>query len=74
MGVILAGMGSDGANGMLSMKQAVARTITQDEDSCVVFGMPREAIRLGAAERVMSLAGIAGGIPTSLGAGVPAAR
>jgi two-component system chemotaxis response regulator CheB len=55
---ILTGMGSDGAQGMLRMKQAGARTIAQDEASCVVFGMPREAIRLGAADRVMPLSGI----------------
>jgi two-component system chemotaxis response regulator CheB len=55
VGVLLTGMGSDGARGLLKMKQAGARTIAQDETSCVVFGMPREAIRLGAAEQVASL-------------------
>jgi two-component system chemotaxis response regulator CheB len=55
---ILTGMGSDGAQGMLRMKQAGARTMAQDEASCVVFGMPREAIRLGAADRVLPLSGI----------------
>jgi two-component system chemotaxis response regulator CheB len=48
-------MGADGAQGLLRMKEAGARTIAQDEASCVVFGMPREAIRLGAADRVVSL-------------------
>jgi two-component system chemotaxis response regulator CheB len=56
---LLTGMGSDGAKGMLQMKQAGARTIAQDEQSCVVFGMPREAIRLGAANRVLPLHQIA---------------
>jgi two-component system chemotaxis response regulator CheB len=53
--VILTGMGDDGARGLLDMRQAGARTAAQDEASCVVFGMPREAIRLGAAEEVLSL-------------------
>jgi two-component system chemotaxis response regulator CheB len=55
VGVILTGMGSDGANGLLRMKRAGAHTIAQDEASCVVFGMPKEAIRLGAADRVLPL-------------------
>lgn len=55
---ILTGMGSDGAQGMLAMKKAGAHTIAQDEASCVVFGMPREAIRQGAVDRVLSLAAI----------------
>jgi two-component system chemotaxis response regulator CheB len=59
VGVILTGMGSDGAQGMLRMKRAGAKTIAQDEASCVVFGMPREAIRLGAADRVAPLSRIA---------------
>jgi two-component system chemotaxis response regulator CheB len=59
VGVILTGMGSDGAQGMLRMKHAGAKTIAQDEASCVVFGMPREAIRLGAADRVAPLSRIA---------------
>jgi two-component system chemotaxis response regulator CheB len=56
VGVLLTGMGNDGAQGLLRMRQAGAQTIAQDEASCVVFGMPREAIALGAAERVVSLA------------------
>lgn len=55
IGIILTGMGSDGADGLLKMRQAGARTIAQDEQSCVVFGMPKEAIKLGAAEKVLSL-------------------
>jgi len=54
-GVIMTGMGDDGARGLLEMKQAGARTLAQDEESCVVFGMPKEAIKLGAADRVISL-------------------
>ncbi|HUO31539.1 MAG TPA: chemotaxis response regulator protein-glutamate methylesterase [Bryobacteraceae bacterium] len=58
VGVLLTGMGSDGAQGLLKMRQAGASTIAQDEASCVVFGMPREAIRAGAAERVVALSGV----------------
>ena len=58
VGVLLTGMGSDGAQGLLKMRQAGARTIAQDEATCVVFGMPREAIRAGAAARVVSLPGV----------------
>jgi two-component system, chemotaxis family, protein-glutamate methylesterase/glutaminase len=53
--VLLTGMGADGAQGMLKMRQAGAHTIAQDEASCVVFGMPREAIGLGAAGKVLPL-------------------
>jgi two-component system chemotaxis response regulator CheB len=55
IGVILTGMGSDGAQGLLEMKQAGAKTIVQDERSCIVFGMPKEAIKLGAADKVAPL-------------------
>jgi two-component system chemotaxis response regulator CheB len=55
VGVILTGMGSDGAQGLLKMRQAGAATIAQDEETCVVFGMPKEAIRCGAADRVVPL-------------------
>jgi len=57
-GIILTGMGDDGARGLLEMRQAGCRTIAQDEASCVVFGMPKEAISLGAAKEVMSLSQI----------------
>ncbi|MDM0042983.1 chemotaxis response regulator protein-glutamate methylesterase [Variovorax dokdonensis] len=55
IGVILTGMGRDGAEGLLRMKRAGAYTLAQDEASCVVFGMPKEAIALGAAEEVAPL-------------------
>ena len=55
LGIIMTGMGDDGARGLKEMRDAGAHTIAQDEASCVVFGMPKEAIRLDAAERVMSL-------------------
>ncbi|MBD2816247.1 chemotaxis response regulator protein-glutamate methylesterase [Xenorhabdus sp. Flor] len=55
VGVILTGMGSDGAAGLLEMKQAGACTLAQSESSCVVFGMPRAAIQLGAVDEVMDL-------------------
>jgi two-component system chemotaxis response regulator CheB len=59
IGVILTGMGADGAEGLLDMKKAGAGTIAQDERSCVVFGMPKEAIKLGAADVVLPLDQIA---------------
>ncbi len=59
VGVLLTGMGHDGAHGLLEMKKSGAKTIAQDEKSCVVFGMPREAIEIGAADKVLSLDKIA---------------
>jgi two-component system chemotaxis response regulator CheB len=59
VGVILTGMGADGAAGLLKMKQAGASTIAQNEASCVVFGMPREAIRAGAVDDILPLDQIA---------------
>ena len=55
IGVILTGMGKDGAQGLLRMRHAGARTFGQDEASCVVYGMPREAAQIGAVEEVTSL-------------------
>jgi two-component system chemotaxis response regulator CheB len=60
VGVILTGMGKDGAAGMLEMKNAGAYNFAQDEASCVVFGMPREAIALGAAQEVGALTDLPG--------------
>lgn len=59
VGVLLTGMGKDGADGLLQMHQAGAWTIAQDEASCVVFGMPREAVALGATNEVLPLNEIA---------------
>ncbi|MHB0948212.1 MAG: protein-glutamate methylesterase/protein-glutamine glutaminase [Gemmatimonadaceae bacterium] len=59
VGVLLTGMGADGASGLLQMREAGAYTIAQDEASCVVFGMPKEAIALGAACEVRPLAEVA---------------
>ncbi|MBX3626026.1 MAG: chemotaxis response regulator protein-glutamate methylesterase [Rhizobacter sp.] len=66
LGVIMTGMGDDGAAGLLEMRNQGARTLAQDEESCVVFGMPKEAIKKGGAERVVPLAGIAGEIQRQL--------
>lgn len=55
IGIIMTGMGNDGARGMKEMKDSGAKTIAQDEESCVVFGMPHEAIKLGCVDRVVSL-------------------
>jgi two-component system, chemotaxis family, protein-glutamate methylesterase/glutaminase len=60
LGIILTGMGDDGARGLREMRDAGARTAAQDEASSVVYGMPREAVRLGAAEAVLPLGHIAG--------------
>lgn len=62
IGVIMTGMGADGAKGLLEMKETGAFTIAQDEKSCVVFGMPHEAIKLGAAMKVLSLDQICGSV------------
>ncbi len=55
VGIIMTGMGDDGAKGMLELKQAGAYTIAQDEESCIVFGMPAEAIKLGGVDKVLPL-------------------
>tara|TARA_R110001583_G_scaffold195420_1_gene373030 strand:+ start:44092 stop:44703 length:612 start_codon:yes stop_codon:yes gene_type:complete len=68
VGVLLTGMGRDGAAGLLRMSQGGAWTIAQDEASCVVYGMPREAALLGAAREIVSLTDIAGRIQVRLAA------
>jgi two-component system chemotaxis response regulator CheB len=55
VGVLLTGMGADGARGLLAMRHSGAHTIAQSEDTCVVFGMPKEAIRMGAAQTILGL-------------------
>ncbi len=55
VGILLTGMGADGAQGLLEMKQAGASTIAQDEQSCVVYGMPKEAVKIGAVDEVVPL-------------------
>ncbi len=59
IGVILTGMGDDGARGMAEMKEAGSYNIAQDEESCIVFGMPNEAIKRGGVDKVLPLSGIA---------------
>lgn len=70
IGVILTGMGKDGAAGMLAMRRAGAHTLAQDESSCVVYGMPREAVQAGAVEQIVPLAQIGAAIQEKLGARV----
>jgi two-component system chemotaxis response regulator CheB len=62
IGVLLSGMGQDGAKGMTAIRQAGGRTLAQDEETCVVFGMPREAWKRGAAERLVPLPKIAAAV------------
>jgi two-component system chemotaxis response regulator CheB len=62
LAILLTGMGTDGAAGLLKLHKAGATTLAQDQATCVVFGMPREAIRLGAAQHVLPLQQIAGAI------------
>ena len=59
IGIILTGMGDDGAKGLLEMKEAGAKTVAQDEASCVVYGMPKEAVKLNAADKILPLEKIA---------------
>ncbi len=67
VGVILTGMGKDGAAGLLRMKQAGAYTLAQDEASCVVYGMPKEAVALGAVDQVLPLTDLPGCVIRHLG-------
>ncbi|PCI30735.1 MAG: chemotaxis response regulator protein-glutamate methylesterase [SAR324 cluster bacterium] len=62
IGVILTGMGADGALGLLAMKEAGGRTIAQDEESCVVYGMPREAVENGSVEKILPIQQITQGV------------
>jgi two-component system chemotaxis response regulator CheB len=55
VGILMTGMGADGAKGLLEMKEVGAGTIAQDEKSCVVFGMPKEAVKIGAADKIVAL-------------------
>ena len=74
VGVILTGMGKDGAQGMLAMKRAGAWNIAQDQESSVVYGMPREAVAVGAAHEVVPLGEIGDRVLAALGSGAPTAR
>jgi Chemotaxis response regulator containing a CheY-like receiver domain and a methylesterase domain len=67
IGVILTGMGKDGAAGLLAMKKAGAQTLAQDEASCVVYGMPREAVALGAVDEIVPLSQMSERILARLG-------
>ena len=58
----MTGMGDDGARGLLEMKEAGAATIAQDERTCLVFGMPQVAIKLGAVDRILPLESLAGAV------------
>lgn len=69
IGVLLTGMGADGAKGMLAMHSHGAHTIAQDEKSCVIFGMPREAIELGAVDEVVPLSQVATTVLNRVNAG-----
>jgi two-component system chemotaxis response regulator CheB len=62
----MTGMGDDGAAGLLEMRNVGARTLAQDEEGCVVFGMPKEAIKRGGAERVIPLSSVAAEIQRQL--------
>ena len=66
VGVILTGMGADGAKGLLAMKTIGAYTLAQNEESCVVFGMPKEAIKMGAVDKIVGLADVSRSIILAL--------
>jgi two-component system chemotaxis response regulator CheB len=70
LGVILTGMGKDGAQGLLRLRRAGGRTFGQDEASCVVYGMPREAALVGAVEEVVALDAMARRVLSVLGKAV----
>ncbi|MBF0460336.1 MAG: chemotaxis-specific protein-glutamate methyltransferase CheB [Magnetococcales bacterium] len=72
VGVLLTGMGRDGADGMLAIARAQGVTIAQDEESCVVFGMPKQAIDLGAVSKVLPVTAIARELCRLAGVGLPA--
>jgi two-component system chemotaxis response regulator CheB len=72
VGVILTGMGDDGAQGLLEMRNAGAYTVAQDEDSCVVFGMPKEAIQRGAVQKIVPLGRVANEIIAAAHASISA--
>jgi two-component system chemotaxis response regulator CheB len=74
IGAILTGMGSDGAQGLLRMRQAGAKTIAQDQASCVVFGMPGEAIKCGAVQRTVPLDYVAHAMVEAARSKVPLAK
>jgi two-component system chemotaxis response regulator CheB len=74
VGVLLTGMGNDGAQGLLKMRRAGAHTIAQDEATCVVYGMPREAVQLGAAAQILPLPGIAEAMLTAAARPSPGAH
>lgn len=74
VGVLLTGMGADGAKGLLALQQSGARTMAQDEASCVVFGMPKEAVKLGAADKVVPLTGMPQAIINALQSGNKASQ
>ena len=67
VGAILTGMGNDGAEGLLAMRRAGARTFGQSQESCVVYGMPRAAKTIGAVERELSLSALPGAILAACG-------
>ncbi len=69
LGVIMTGMGDDGSRGMVELRESGAYTIAQDEATCIVFGMPQEAIKRGAVEKVLPLDRIAGDILRKTGEG-----
>jgi len=69
LGIIMTGMGDDGARGMKEMNEAGAVTLAQDEASCVVYGMPKEAVKLGGVEKSVHLGDIAREIIRYGGAG-----